>query len=150
MSSQAVNENIQVSVRVRPLNSKEISKGDVSAWRIDGNTISLDSSSGAQASQFTFDHIFSTDATTFDLYRIQAAPIVSSVMEGINGTVLAYGQTSSGKTFTMQGDQEHPGIISMAIKDVFDYIKNTPDREFLLRVSYLEIYNEVRTFCTTA
>ncbi|XP_071935393.1 kinesin-like protein KIN-7D, mitochondrial isoform X2 [Coffea arabica] len=64
-------------------------------------------------------------------------------MEGINGTVFAYGVTSSGKTHTMHGDQNSPGIIPLAIKDVFSIIQDTPGCEFLLRVSYLEIYNEV-------
>ncbi|CAA2975310.1 kinesin KIN-7D, mitochondrial isoform X1 [Olea europaea subsp. europaea] len=59
------------------------------------------------------------------------------------GTVFAYGVTSSGKTHTMHGDQYSPGIIPLAIKDVFSIIQDTPGREFLLRVSYLEIYNEV-------
>lgn len=64
-------------------------------------------------------------------------------MEGYNGTVFAYGQTSSGKTYTMMGDQESPGVIPRAIEDVFAYIQeNSNQREFLLRVSYLEIYNE--------
>ncbi|KAL0680654.1 hypothetical protein Bca4012_047501 [Brassica carinata] len=59
------------------------------------------------------------------------------------GTIFAYGVTSSGKTHTMHGDQRSPGIISLAVKDAFDIIQETPRREFLLRVSYLEIYNEV-------
>ncbi|CAL5384887.1 unnamed protein product [Camellia sinensis] len=64
-------------------------------------------------------------------------------MQGINGTVFAYGVTSSGKTHTMHGEQKSPGIIPLAVKDVFGIIQETPGREFLLRVSYLEIYNEV-------
>ncbi|TKY67605.1 Kinesin-related protein 11 [Spatholobus suberectus] len=64
-------------------------------------------------------------------------------MINIAGTVFAYGVTSSGKTHTMHGDQNSPGIIPLAIKDVFGIIQDTPGREFLLRVSYLEIYNEV-------
>ncbi|XP_052153063.1 kinesin-like protein KIN-7E, chloroplastic isoform X2 [Oryza glaberrima] len=59
------------------------------------------------------------------------------------GTVFAYGVTSSGKTHTMHGEQKSPGIIPLAVKDVFSIIQDTPGREFLLRVSYLEIYNEV-------
>uniref|UniRef100_A0A1S4CVL8 Kinesin-related protein 11-like n=1 Tax=Nicotiana tabacum TaxID=4097 RepID=A0A1S4CVL8_TOBAC len=59
------------------------------------------------------------------------------------GTVFAYGVTSSGKTHTMHGEQKSPGIIPLAVKDVFGIIQETPGREFLLRVSYLEIYNEV-------
>ncbi|KAF2925733.1 hypothetical protein DAI22_06g073800 [Oryza sativa Japonica Group] len=64
-------------------------------------------------------------------------------MKGINGTIFAYGVTSSGKTHTMHGDQISPGVIPLAVKDIFNIIQETPNREFLLRVSYLEIYNEV-------
>lgn len=79
-------------------------------------------------------------------------------MEGFNAVVFAYGQTASGKTFTLvrcallwidsvvdlpqSGTDEQPGIIPRAMRDVFGYIKATPDREYLLRASYLEIYNE--------
>lgn len=63
-------------------------------------------------------------------------------MEGYHGTVFAYGQTGTGKTFSMQGTASSPGVIPLAITDIFSYIRETPSREFLLRVSYLEIYNE--------
>ncbi len=63
-------------------------------------------------------------------------------MEGYHGTVFAYGMTGTGKTFSMQGTGSQPGVIPLAITDIFSYIRETPSREFLLRVSYLEIYNE--------
>lgn len=63
-------------------------------------------------------------------------------MEGYHGTVFAYGMTGTGKTFSMQGTARSPGVIPLAITDIFSYIRETPQREFLLRVSYLEIYNE--------
>lgn len=63
-------------------------------------------------------------------------------MEGYHGTVFAYGMTGTGKTFSMQGTATSPGVIPLAITDIFSYIRETPLREFLLRVSYLEIYNE--------
>lgn len=63
-------------------------------------------------------------------------------MQGFNGTVFAYGMTGTGKTFSMQGISSSPGIIPLAITDIFSYIRETPSREFLLRASYLEIYNE--------
>ena len=63
-------------------------------------------------------------------------------MEGYHGTVFAYGMTGTGKTFSMQGTGDSPGVIPLAITDIFSYIRETPHREFLLRVSYLEIYNE--------
>lgn len=63
-------------------------------------------------------------------------------MEGYHGTVFAYGTTGTGKTFSMQGTATSPGVIPLAITDIFSFIRETPHREFLLRVSYLEIYNE--------
>ena len=63
-------------------------------------------------------------------------------MEGYHGTVFAYGMTGTGKTFSMQGITASPGVIPLAITDIFSYIRETPHREFLLRASYLEIYNE--------
>ncbi|KAF7649917.1 hypothetical protein LDENG_00133800 [Lucifuga dentata] len=61
------------------------------------------------------------------------------------GTIFAYGQTSSGKTFTMMGSDHTPGVIPLAVEDVFKTIKTCPKKEFLLRVSYMEIYNETVT-----
>lgn len=58
------------------------------------------------------------------------------------GTIFAYGQTSSGKTFTMHGDESSPGLLYLASKDIFDYIANTVEREFILRGSYVELYKE--------
>jgi hypothetical protein len=60
-------------------------------------------------------------------------------MGGFNGTVFAYGQTSSGKTHTMLGTSHEPGIVPLAVRAIFDHIEATQDREFLLRVSYMEV-----------
>lgn len=61
-------------------------------------------------------------------------PIVDAAVNGFNGTIFAYGQTSSGKTYTMMGTQEEPGIIPLAVEYMFDAIANTSGREFLLRL----------------
>lgn len=63
-------------------------------------------------------------------------------MDGYNAVIFAYGQTASGKTFTLSGDAAEPGIIPRSMRDVFTFIRQTPEREYLLRCSYLEIYNE--------
>jgi len=76
------------------------------------------------------------------VYDHSAKRLVRRVMEGYHGTVFAYGMTGTGKTFSMQGTASSPGVIPLAITDIFSYIRETPSREFLLRVSYLEIYNE--------
>ncbi|XP_039775980.1 kinesin-like protein KIN-7D, chloroplastic isoform X5 [Panicum virgatum] len=89
------------------------------------------------------DRVFAPTTTTRHVYDVAAQHVISGAMEGVNGTIFAYGVTSSGKTHTMHGDQRSPGIIPLAVKDAFSIIQETPNREFLLRVSYLEIYNEV-------
>ncbi|EFC42316.1 kinesin-7 [Naegleria gruberi] len=92
---------------------------------------------------YTFDHVYDQNSTTDCIYNDMCKHIVTSSVRGYNGTIFAYGQTSSGKTFTMKGTREIHGIIPLSIKDVFTTISQTQSRRFQIRVSYLEIYNEV-------
>ncbi|CAL9083608.1 unnamed protein product [Musa textilis] len=128
-------ERIYVAVRARPLSSEE-SKS--SPWRISGNSIYLPS----QSTKFEFDRIFGEDRKTVDVYEVRTKEIVASAVTGFNGTVFAYGQTNSGKTHTMRGSVAEPGIIPLAVHDLFLSIQEDMDREFLVRMSYMEIYNE--------
>ncbi|CAL0311036.1 unnamed protein product [Lupinus luteus] len=141
LDAQRAKENVIVTVRFRPLNPREIRQGEEIAWYADGETIVRNEYNPTIA--YAYDHVFGPTTTTRHVYDVAAQDVVSSSMEGINGTIFAYGVTSSGKTHTMHGDQRSPGIIALAVKDVFSIIQETPNREFLLRVSYLEIYNEV-------
>jgi centromeric protein E len=88
------------------------------------------------------DNVFSPHEHNAKVYDSAAKRLVRRVMEGYHGTVFAYGMTGTGKTFSMQGTATSPGVIPLAITDIFSFIRETPHREFLLRVSYLEIYNE--------
>uniref|UniRef100_A0A1J3FZN3 Kinesin-like protein n=1 Tax=Noccaea caerulescens TaxID=107243 RepID=A0A1J3FZN3_NOCCA len=134
-------ENITVTIRFRPLSPREVNNGDEIAWYADGDYTIRNEYNPALC--YGFDRVFGPPTTTRRVYDIAAQQVVSGAMSGINGTVFAYGVTSSGKTHTMHGEQRSPGIIPLAVKDVFSIIQETPEREFLLRVSYLEIYNEV-------
>ncbi|KAK0536911.1 Kinesin-like protein kip2 [Tilletia horrida] len=91
---------------------------------------------------FKFDSVLPPTQTTADLFEAHIAPIVSAAVDGYNGTVFAYGQTGSGKTYTMSGTESEPGVIPRAISEVFRIIAEDNAREFLVRVSYLELYNE--------
>ncbi len=102
----------------------------------------LDDDASSSTYHFQFDKLIADAQTTDDMYHSHIAPVVRAAMDGYNGTVFAYGQTGSGKTHTMSGSDTEPGVIPRAVQQVFDMIKQEPDREFLLRVSYLEIYNE--------
>ncbi|XP_058424771.1 centromere-associated protein E-like isoform X3 [Diceros bicornis minor] len=134
---------VAVCVRVRPLNSREEALGEYTQvyWKTDNNAIyQVDGSKS-----FNFDRVFHSNESTKNVYEEIAVPIIDSAIQGYNGTVFAYGQTASGKTYTMMGSKDYLGVIPRAIHDIFQKIKKFPDREFLLRVSYMEIYNETIT-----
>uniref|UniRef100_A0A8C4RTC1 Centromere-associated protein E n=1 Tax=Erpetoichthys calabaricus TaxID=27687 RepID=A0A8C4RTC1_ERPCA len=135
--------SVKVCVRVRPVISREmeVDSSVTLYWKDEEHCVSQNDATKS----FTFDRVFSAQENTLTVYQQIAHPVVVSALEGYNGTVFAYGQTSSGKTFTMMGDDASYGIIQLAINDIFKCIDQTPQREFLLRISYMEIYNETIT-----
>jgi len=148
--------NVIVSVRVRPdAAANDRHEGD---WMVDPKK-SLIAYHGKEGGDYYYgqylqpahifwllkmnaDNVFATHDDNSRVYDHIAKRLVRRVMEGYHGTVFAYGMTGTGKTFSMQGTASSPGVIPLAITDIFSYIRETPSREFLLRVSYLEIYNE--------
>eukprot|EP00066_Takifugu_rubripes_P020289 XP_011609555.1 PREDICTED: centromere-associated protein E-like [Takifugu rubripes] len=141
---------VKVCVRVRPLIAREQSSAETTEpvqlfWKADDKSIHLIDDGSSTSKSFCFDRVFTAEETTNHLYQSIAKPLVVSTVQGYNGTIFAYGQTSSGKTFTMMGGGHIPGVIPLAVEDVFQTIKNCPKKEFLLRVSYMEIYNETVT-----
>nr|XP_044999136.1 centromere-associated protein E-like isoform X2 [Jaculus jaculus] len=139
---------VAVCVRVRPVCNREgLEEATHVYWKTDNNAIyQIDGSKS-----FSFDRVFHSNETTKNVYDEIAVPIIDSAIQGYNGTVFAYGQTASGKTHTMMGSENCLGVIPRAIHDIFQKIKKLPEREFLLRVSYMEIYNETITdlLCNT-
>lgn len=141
---------LKVCIRFRPLNSDELAEGGTTAWNVMGeySTVCEADQDGKplRDSGATFDRVYDGKASTEEVYSDIGATLVDNAMRGINGTIFAYGQTSSGKTYTMQGDsQKHSvnmGFIELAARQIFRHIEQTPEREFLLRLSYIEIYNE--------
>ncbi|XP_036068163.1 centromere-associated protein E isoform X4 [Oryzias melastigma] len=141
---------VKVCVRFRPLVEREenaaAGKGEPVQlfWKADSRSI-YPIDDGNTGKSFSFDRVFTAEESTDQLYRDIAKPLVVSTVGGYNGTMFAYGQTCSGKTFTMMGSEHAPGVIPLAMEDVFQTIKKFPKKEFLLRVSYMEIYNETVT-----
>ena len=149
-------ERIQVAIRMRPFQQYEDHKR---VWKLlpKSNSVRQTLPNGRSVTEkikgrnyFVFDKILSEDTTNFEVYNSVAKGIVSNVVSGLNGTIFAYGQTASGKTYTMQGSgsiaegyvQGGGGIIHMAAHDIFKHIEKAQDRLFLVRVSAMEIYNE--------
>ncbi|XP_056456023.1 kinesin-like protein KIF3A isoform X1 [Gadus chalcogrammus] len=145
-----ISDNVKVVVRCRPLNQKEKQMGSKQAVSVDEirGTITVNKleTQHEPPKCFTFDTVFGPDSKQLDVYNLTARPIIDSVLEGYNGTIFAYGQTGTGKTFTMEGVRAVPelrGIIPNSFAHVFGHIaKAEGDTRFLVRVSYLEIYNE--------
>uniref|UniRef100_A0AAY5KMD0 Kinesin-like protein n=1 Tax=Esox lucius TaxID=8010 RepID=A0AAY5KMD0_ESOLU len=150
MDKPEIMDNVKVVVRCRPLNQKEKSMGHKQAVSVDENrgtiTVNKLETTHEPPKTFTFDTVFGPDSKQLDVYNLTARPIIDSVLEGYNGTIFAYGQTGTGKTFTMEGVRAVPelrGIIPNSFAHVFGHIaKAEGDTRFLVRVSYLEIYNE--------
>ncbi|KAK4430656.1 Kinesin-like protein KIN-7F [Sesamum alatum] len=141
--SRGNEDRIYVSVRLRPLNDDEISCNDVSDWEsINDDTIVyknaslLASERSMHPTAYTFDRVFGSDCSTREVYEQGAKDVALSVVHGMNSTIFAYGQTNSGKTYTMTG------IIDYAIADIYEYIQKHPERDFILKFSAMEIYNE--------
>uniref|UniRef100_A0A8C3VAM2 Kinesin-like protein n=1 Tax=Catharus ustulatus TaxID=91951 RepID=A0A8C3VAM2_CATUS len=143
-------DNVKVVVRCRPLNDREKATGYKMAVNVDEMrgtiTVHKTDSSNEPPKTFTFDTVFGPESKQLDVYNLTARPIIDSVLEGYNGTIFAYGQTGTGKTFTMEGVRAVPelrGIIPNSFAHIFGHIaKAEGDTRFLVRVSYLEIYNE--------
>lgn len=140
-------DSVQVSVRVRPLNAREqaaASNSNPATWQISTSSITqCVNNKPVPANSFSFDHIFQRDTSNQHIFQTIAKPVVKSSIEGINGVIFAYGQTAAGKTYTMLGTEQDPGITRRSISAVFDLIASYSERQFLLRASYIEIYNEI-------
>jgi len=109
----------------------------------------IDSPHLFQLHRFAFDHVFDMDSDQESVYEKTAKPAVNSIFEGYNSTIFAYGQTGTGKTFTMEGftyncTDELRGIIPRCIEDIFSHIESYSNlnTKFMVRASYLQIYNE--------
>jgi kinesin family member 2/24 len=140
-------QKIQVIVRKRPLNSKEISKGDhdillkasQDTLVVREQKLKLDLSKYIEEHSFTFDGVYSEETTNQELYISAVQPIVQASFQGAKVTCFAYGQTGSGKTFTMMGEGSNPGLYLLAANDLFFY-RDQYFRQIKFAVSFYEIY----------
>ncbi|OPJ85008.1 kinesin-like protein KIF3B [Patagioenas fasciata] len=150
MSRLKSSESVRVVVRCRPMNSKEktasyekvvnvdVKLGQVSVKNLRGTSHELPKT-------FTFDAVYDWNSKQVELYDETFRPLVDSVLQGFNGTIFAYGQTGTGKTYTMEGvrgDPEKRGVIPNSFDHIFTHISRSQNQQYLVRASYLEIYQE--------
>ena len=134
--------HVQVICRLRPLSGYERSRGHEDATQvIDEHTICVTNRDAQQV--FSFDHVCGMDTTQQDMYDLVAKSTLQDLFRGFNGTILAYGQTSAGKSHTMFGTASDPGIIPRVCSSIFSHIEHgLPDVEYTVSVSLMEIYQE--------
>uniref|UniRef100_A0A452HXZ6 Kinesin-like protein n=1 Tax=Gopherus agassizii TaxID=38772 RepID=A0A452HXZ6_9SAUR len=139
MAEPSTECSIKVLCRFRPLNQAEILRGDKFIPLFQG-----DDSVMLGGKPYVFDRVFPPNTTQEQVYHACAMQIVKDVLAGYNGTIFAYGQTSSGKTHTMEGKLHDPqlmGIIPRIARDIFNHIYAMDENlEFHIKVSYFEIY----------
>lgn len=162
--SSGTGENFKVVIRVRPPLARELGgfrpyhcttlvDGSHKLITVSENLASM-SNNGISADgmlystyRFTFDNVYDQTSSQDSVYNHTAKHVVLSTLQGYNAAIIAYGQTGTGKTFTMEGEIQGSGrgIIPRTVEDIFAYIENDPEptSRYLVRASYLQIYNEV-------
>ncbi|KAK7862467.1 hypothetical protein R5R35_001369 [Gryllus longicercus] len=117
-----MSDKIQVAIKVRPLVTREKDVGEF--WRVDGNALyPLNIDKQPSGEIFAYDHVFANNSTNMEVFEKVVKPLVNRAVKGFNATIFAYGQTSSGKTHTMLGDQNEAGITQLAVSSMFDFMK---------------------------
>ncbi|CAI2161616.1 2010_t:CDS:2 [Funneliformis geosporum] len=153
-NSTSENTTVQVALRIRPLTQEDLitlpsrfQRNVISTSPFTPNQVIVH---GDKKQSFSFDHVFGPESLQKEIYDRAIRNMVDKFLEGFNVTILAYGQTSSGKTHTMgtadnvASDQESRGIIPRALYTLFSYINSTQfkSRKITIKVSFIEIYNE--------
>ncbi|NXV19533.1 KIF3C protein, partial [Cepphus grylle] len=143
-------EALKVVARCRPMSRKEEAAGYERVLELDVKLGQVSirnprAAPGELPKTFTFDAVYDASSKQADLYDETVRPLIDSVLQGFNGTIFAYGQTGTGKTYTMQGawaEPEKRGIIPISFEHIFTHISRSQNQQYLVRASYLEIYQE--------
>ncbi|KAF3441637.1 hypothetical protein FNV43_RR15552 [Rhamnella rubrinervis] len=149
--------NVQVLLRCRPFSEEELRSNApqvVTCNEYQREVAVSQSIAGKHIDRiFTFDKVFGPSAQQRDLYEQAVIPIVNEVLEGFNCTIFAYGQTGTGKTYTMEGECKRSksgpngelppeaGVIPRAVQQIFDTLESQ-NAEYSVKVTFLELYNE--------
>uniref|UniRef100_A0A8D0GUR2 Kinesin-like protein KIF24 n=1 Tax=Sphenodon punctatus TaxID=8508 RepID=A0A8D0GUR2_SPHPU len=144
------NDKIRVCVRKRPLGLREERRGEVNILSVeDRETLLLhEKKEAVDLTQyilqhvFYFDEVFGEACTNQDVYMKTAHPLIQHIFNGGNATCFAYGQTGAGKTYTMIGTHQNPGLYALAAKDIFRQLNTSsqPRRDLRVLISFYEIY----------
>lgn len=141
-------ECVRVIIRCRPMNKMENERNCEQVVDMDtkrGKISVRKPNSNDDPKEFSFDAVFDMHSKQTDLYEEIFFGLVESVLNGFNGTIFAYGQTGTGKTWTMEGirnEKDKKGVIPNSFDHIFSFISRSNDQQYLVRAQYLEIYQE--------
>ncbi|CAK9822014.1 Kinesin-like protein Klp61F [Anthophora retusa] len=147
-------QQIQVFVRVRPINNREKNSKCTTIVEVPNNkeVIVHERPYDKLSKKYKFDNVFGPLSKQIEVYNIVVNPLLDQVLAGYSCTVFAYGQTGTGKTFTMEGinsdstlhwqSDSSAGIIPRSLSHLFDKLQSLEAQEYTIRVSFLELYNE--------
>lgn len=136
---QEQQQRIKVCVRCRPLNQTEAVTGSTVVPIFDERRGCVTIPIGRQSRSFFFDHVFTPSSSQEDVYETVTAGMVPAVLDGYNSTFLAYGQSSSGKTYTVLSET---GIVPRCVMQLFADLAKITDRHYVVECSFAQIYNE--------
>ncbi|CAG9319248.1 unnamed protein product [Blepharisma stoltei] len=145
--------NILVAVRCRPLTKKEREIDSTNLIQIIEERVVIlmdpqfkygDKGSRAKEKQYAFDFAFDENSLQKEIFDKTTKFLIDGILNGFNATVFAYGATGAGKTYTMLGEADSPGMMLMTFVELFTKVEElTLERAYKVKLSYLEIYNEV-------
>ncbi|XP_039102971.1 kinesin-like protein KIF24 isoform X1 [Hyaena hyaena] len=142
-------EKIRVCVRKRPLGMREVRRGEINIITVEDKETLLvhEKKEAVDLTQyilqhvFYFDEVFGEACTNRDVYMKTTHPLIQHIFNGGNATCFAYGQTGAGKTYTMIGTHQNPGLYALAAKDIFRQLEvSQPRRHLFVWISFYEIY----------
>ncbi|XP_037350225.1 kinesin-like protein KIF24 [Talpa occidentalis] len=142
-------EKIRVCVRKRPLGIREVRRGEINIITVEDKETLLvhEKKEAVDLTQyilqhvFYFDEVFGEACTNRDVYMKTTHPLIQHIFNGGNATCFAYGQTGAGKTYTMIGTHQNPGLYALAARDIFRQLEvSQPRRHLFVWISFYEIY----------
>ncbi|KAM9837305.1 kinesin-like protein KIF22 isoform 1-T2 [Aulostomus maculatus] len=138
---------VRVAVRLRPYMTKQDEKGEGPCVRgLDSQNLEIINWRNAtETVKYHFDVFHDAQTTQQEVFLSSVKPVLPHILAGQNASVFAYGPTGAGKTHTMLGSSEQPGVIPRAVREVFKLVKAKGEDEgwdYSIGMSYLEIYNE--------
>ena len=164
LSSKFSKNNMLVAVRIRPLSKSETDDSNYNILSVpqkDVVKISMpteyipDDMSGiflageqikilkVKEISYGYDFVFGENTTQDEVYESTTASLIKQVVEGYSATIMAYGATGSGKTYTMVGKGENVGLMIRSIRDLFNFVNSQQNKVYNIKITYIEVYNEI-------